>query len=116
LEFASEKASEIAAEVGLEYLPERERNDPLQRVFTESFRKALNEIGASARPSLSIAGRGALTEDQEAWFKNWDRALEGPVLDDFDQIPLGSDTAEEAEPRLRACLALLNAQGEMLCR
>ena len=116
LKFASEKASEIAAELGLEYLPERERNDPLQRVFTQSLRTALNEIKADAASRLSISSQGALAgDDVNAWFKNWDRALETPLLEDFDAI-LAPETAEEADSRLRDCLAVLNAQGKMLDR
>jgi hypothetical protein len=116
LKFASEKASEIAAELGLEYLPKRERNDPLQRVFTQSLRKALNEIKADAASRLSISDPGALVGDNmDAWFKNWDRAREAPLLEDFDAI-LAPKTAEEADSQLRACLALLNAQGKMLDR
>jgi tetratricopeptide (TPR) repeat protein len=114
LKFASEKASEIAAEIGLEKLAERERNDPLQRVFTQSFRNSLQEIRTRASASLSITGSRALTEEEEKWFENWDRALEEPLLDDFDQIALGADTAEEAERRLRDFLVLLNAQGKLL--
>jgi hypothetical protein len=116
LKFASEKASEIAAELGLEYLPERERNDPLQRVFTQSLRTALNEIRADVASRMSVSGPGALAgNDVDDWFENWDRALEKPLLGDFDAI-LAPKTAEEADSRLRDCLALLNAQGKMLGR
>ncbi|SDE90011.1 NACHT domain-containing protein [Terriglobus roseus] len=114
LEFASEKASEIAAEIGLEALPEREWNDPLQLVFTQSFRKALNEIHAHAAASPSISGYGVVTQEFKDWFGSWDLALEASLLEDFDQILLGPDTSEEAECRLRHCLALLNAQGMLL--
>jgi len=126
LEFAFEKASEIAGEIGLAKWEERERNDPLERAFQQALRKALNEIRKTAEKEQRLGGPGALLADYREdgdrkeekdwawWFKNWDKALETPVVESFDQIPLGEDTGEEAERRLREFLKLLNAQGAML--
>jgi hypothetical protein len=126
LEFAFEKASEIAGEIGLAKWEERERNDPLERAFQQALRKALNEIRTTAEKEQRLGGPGAMLADYREdgdrkeekdwawWFKNWDKALETPVVESFDQIPLGEDTGEEAELRLREFLKLLNAQGAML--
>jgi hypothetical protein len=113
LEFASEKASEIAAELGLEKLADRERDDPLELVFQEALRASFNQIRARLQ-TLSIVGRDAFTDEMATWFENWDLGLKTFAADDFKKISIGEDTVEEYERRLSNCLALLNAQGEML--
>lgn len=114
LKFASEKGSEIAAEIGLSVVSERQHGDPLERVFCDSLRQSLREIFNKARSSTSIGGPNSEIPGFDEWFENWDLALKFPLLDSFDNIPLGPDTADDAKYRLRECLALLNAQGAML--
>jgi tetratricopeptide (TPR) repeat protein len=115
LEFAIEKSSEIFAEIGIDWLGDREGNGPLEQVFREALRKALNEIRAKAGETRSFLDsiEKEKKEEIEDWFDNWDRALKAPVLKDFEQIPLKPDTTEGAEQRLREFLRVLYGQGKI---
>ncbi len=113
LELATEKASEIAAEVGIVALAEREPDDPLERIFQSALRQSFQQI-RSALSSHSVAGDRALTSEMIDFLDNCDRALETVAVNEFDKILIISPTDEESDRCLREALTLLNAQGRRL--
>ena len=113
LEFGVENSVGVLAELGLLSLSERERDDPLEGIFRNAARRALQSIHNPLKASsTSIAPSSPAFYNE--WFLNWDKALEHLPSEDFEQISSRPATREEWLQRLSSALALLNAQGRML--